>query len=261
MIGIYKIENKINGKVYIGQSVDIDRRFREHKRRSEQQIDFAIQKYGIDNFNFDIIEECSLSDLNDKEEYWTLYYNSIIPNGYNLGIVKSFGVGEENPSSILTNEDIKIIRECYKNKTFSSAAELARQLYPERSAEYISQIFYGKLWTHIYMEVYTPELREYYKDIFNHSGVRRPGEGNPAALLNEKDVIRMRVFYQTKSRDKIFLLFPQYKERTIKSILTGQNWKHLPIYKKQQKIWLFPDNWPKEKQIDFLNSIKEDFNE
>ena len=56
--GIYKFTNMVNGKIYIGRAVDIDRRYREHNRRNEQQIDKAIKKYGIERFNFEIIELC-----------------------------------------------------------------------------------------------------------------------------------------------------------------------------------------------------------
>lgn len=84
MIGIYKITNKINNKCYIGQSVDITRRIREHRncKSKSQGIDSAIQKYGIDNFTFEIVEECTQQELNEKEIYWIQYYNSYL-KGYN----------------------------------------------------------------------------------------------------------------------------------------------------------------------------------
>lgn len=85
MTGIYKITNKINGKVYIGQSINIERRWKEHisDKRKNSLIHLAIEKYGEKNFNFEIIEECSQSDLNQKEQYWIKEYNSF-KNGYNL---------------------------------------------------------------------------------------------------------------------------------------------------------------------------------
>ena len=62
MIGIYKITNKINGHSYIGQSIHIEERFREHKskynwnREKNKPLYQAFQKYGLDNFSFEIIE-------------------------------------------------------------------------------------------------------------------------------------------------------------------------------------------------------------
>ena len=72
MIGIYKITNKINGKFYIGQSVDIERRFMEHKtpHGTMNSIKLAMKKYGKENFSFEVIEECSENDLNEREMYW-----------------------------------------------------------------------------------------------------------------------------------------------------------------------------------------------
>lgn len=106
MIGIYKIQNKINNKIYIGQSVDISRRDREHKNKSfdknssdyNSAIGRAIRKYGYENFSFETIEECSIEELNDKERYWISYYNSY-ENGYNLtlGGTEGFSIQQYLP--------------------------------------------------------------------------------------------------------------------------------------------------------------------
>lgn len=71
MIGIYKITNKINGKCYIGQSNDIERRWKEHKNSFsnpnvsdyESKKNRAFRKYGIENFDFQVLEETCLEIL------------------------------------------------------------------------------------------------------------------------------------------------------------------------------------------------------
>ena len=63
MIGIYKITNKQNGKSYIGQATNIERRIAEHKQTRTQTIDNYINVLGVDNFDFEIIEECPLEDF------------------------------------------------------------------------------------------------------------------------------------------------------------------------------------------------------
>lgn len=91
--GIYKLTNKLNGKSYIGQAIDIRKRWREHKCASlnpnnkdfNMVIHKAIRKYGIENFNLEIIEECEQSELNDKEIYWIDKYNTY-HQGYNASI-------------------------------------------------------------------------------------------------------------------------------------------------------------------------------
>ena len=85
MIGIYKITNKINGMIYIGESVQIERRFTEHKMPSNNStpIDKDIKIFGKDNFSYEIIEECPMEKLIEREHYWIEYYNCYEPYGYN----------------------------------------------------------------------------------------------------------------------------------------------------------------------------------
>ena len=89
---IYKITNTINGKVYIGQTYNrsIEERFKGHvkcaKPTHSMLIDRVIYKYGKENFIVEQIDEAnSLSELNEKEQYWIKFYNSTDRNiGYNL---------------------------------------------------------------------------------------------------------------------------------------------------------------------------------
>lgn len=85
MIGIYKITNLINEKVYIGQSIHIERRWQEHCQPSSRSlIGRAIKKYGKENFSFQILEECREEQLDKLEEEYISKYNSVVPNGYNI---------------------------------------------------------------------------------------------------------------------------------------------------------------------------------
>jgi hypothetical protein len=83
---IYKITNKINSKTYIGQTTrDLAQRWKEHCRDfSQRKLYRAIQKYGVENFKAEIIQNCSsLSELNNQEVFWINKHNSI-RNGYNI---------------------------------------------------------------------------------------------------------------------------------------------------------------------------------
>jgi group I intron endonuclease len=76
---IYKITNKINNKEYIGQSIHNDDKY----YGSGKYIKRAIEKYGTENFEKEIIEECSNDILDEREKYWINEYNTF-ENGYNL---------------------------------------------------------------------------------------------------------------------------------------------------------------------------------
>lgn len=82
MIGIYKITNKKNGFSYIGKSIDIERRFMEHKTpkaRGNDLLHKDIQN-DINSFTFEIIEECKKEELSDKE----IYYIDLLKPEYNV---------------------------------------------------------------------------------------------------------------------------------------------------------------------------------
>lgn len=107
--GIYIIRNNINGNVYIGQAVDIYERWKEHVsllRRGKHvnnHLQRAWNKYGEDNFEFNIVEECDENVLNDREIYWVAEYDSYY-NGYNQtlggGGVRGFKHDEETKQII-----------------------------------------------------------------------------------------------------------------------------------------------------------------
>jgi group I intron endonuclease len=91
MIGIYKITSFL-GKVYIGQSIDIQKRFLTHKRlgcKKSVLLYNSLKKYGIDNHKFEIIEECESRELNIKERYYQDLYLSTGKKGLNLLLTKT----------------------------------------------------------------------------------------------------------------------------------------------------------------------------
>ncbi len=107
MIGIYKITNKVNNKVYVGQALDVDFRFGVHRQKlnSNQHINSHLQaawnKYGQDNFIFEVIEECPGNKLNERELYWIDYYDAMNNNGgYNLNGVTGGHHSEETRQKI-----------------------------------------------------------------------------------------------------------------------------------------------------------------
>lgn len=90
--GIYKITNKINGKVYIGQAIDLWKRISNgylntlpNGKNHNKHLQRAWDKYGETNFKIEIQEECTKNNLTKREQYWIDYYNSCNINyGYNI---------------------------------------------------------------------------------------------------------------------------------------------------------------------------------
>lgn len=113
MIGIYKITNINTNMIYIGQSCDLTRRIKEHQRSSHINtlIDYSIKIEGVQNFTFEIIEECLNEQLNEREKYWIKYYDSYY-NGYN-----NTPGGKGRP--ITTPEEEQQILQYYNCKNYS----------------------------------------------------------------------------------------------------------------------------------------------
>ncbi len=85
---IYKITNKINGKIYIGQTTrSLQHRWRKHCESTSgcTALSSAIKKYDKENFTVEQIDVATTrEELDQKESYWIAYYDSMSPNGYNL---------------------------------------------------------------------------------------------------------------------------------------------------------------------------------
>lgn len=81
--GIYKITNLNSQKCYIGQAVDIANRWRQHVKRGVGAEDWtrnklypAMYSLGVENFTFEIVEECERSKLNEREDYWQEFFHA-----------------------------------------------------------------------------------------------------------------------------------------------------------------------------------------
>lgn len=128
MIGIYKITNQKTGKAYIGQSICIEHRWKTHiqSAKNPNNKDYNSEFYtdirnmGVNNFCFDILEECQITDLDEKEIYYISIFDTY-KNGYNRthggsgqnyeDVIKTRELWDKGYSSAEITDELKICRE------------------------------------------------------------------------------------------------------------------------------------------------------
>ncbi|MBR3231363.1 MAG: GIY-YIG nuclease family protein [Lachnospiraceae bacterium] len=122
--GIYCIENKENGRAYIGQSVDIKKRWAQHRcdlragRHDNEHLQRAWEKYGEECFSFSIVEEVEPEMLNLAEEMWIQIFDAY-DHGYNmtLGGEATRGHTPWNKGKRRSERVRKILSESAKKRT------------------------------------------------------------------------------------------------------------------------------------------------
>lgn len=141
---IYIIRNTVNDKVYVGQThVSIKLRFQNHLSAARRGLDYvigkAIRKYGEDKFYVELLEECLIEELNEREKYWIKFFKATDNRfGYNMSI---------GGNVVRTTKELD---ENFVLKMFNSGIgsyEIAKLLHvhPYRTAEVLKKhnIIYG----------------------------------------------------------------------------------------------------------------------
>lgn len=151
--GIYKIVNEITNEIYIGQSINIEQRIQKHMYTASKydglpfnRLYHAISKYGYLNFSYEVLEECPVEDLDNKEMYYISLYNSY-RDGYNMNIGgPGFERGENNYASTIT-EDIAIeVIDLLENSNLSQK-QIAGEF--EISGAVVTGINTGRTWSYL----------------------------------------------------------------------------------------------------------------
>lgn len=129
MVGIYKIISP-SGRIYIGQSINIERRLEKYKKfkdcKKQHKLLNSFNKYNVANHIFEIIEECDIENLNDRERYWQEWYDSV-NSGLNCKLTTTkdksgklseetkLKIGNANRNRIYSPEVLERIRTFRKN--------------------------------------------------------------------------------------------------------------------------------------------------
>lgn len=141
-IGIYKIISPTN-KVYIGQSTDIERRWKKYRdwiNHNQPKIFRSMKKYGIENHIFEIIEECNVDELDKRELYWKQHYLDIL--GWNNML---FCQLKDGKGGFRSEETKRKMSESNKGRIFSEESKLKmkisrnKRVIPKETGQKISQ--------------------------------------------------------------------------------------------------------------------------
>ena len=213
MYYIYKFTNKKNGKHYIGQTNNLQKRYNGHKsesfnpKASGYWLPFhcAIRKYGIENFSFDTLEEImdgeSQNFVNEREQYFIQYYNSLKDNnGYNVTIG-----GDGCPKPPLSYEE-KLERS--KLFTGKEIQDIQKRLLNDEEFDDIEKIYSPKLKRTFLVNINTGT--NFYNPDFNY-----PLKKNAKSRFSQKEIqeiktmIKQGLTYKT-IQDKFGIKSPGY---------------------------------------------------
>lgn len=216
--GIYCVENIINNKKYIGLSKDIHRRWLEHKRvsfnKNSKEYNYplynAIRKYGIENFNFYILEECAEDELKEKEKYWINYYNSN-NIGYNITPGGEFSSlsNEKHPCAKLTKSEVEFCRLKYSEGC--KCQDIYQQYFSDKiTLSGFKNMWFGRSWKNIMPEVFE-------------------NNPNPRRKITDEDILDIRTkFFQGMLVSEIDELYKdKYSHATISQIINNKRFTNI----------------------------------
>lgn len=245
---IYKITNKINGKVYIGlTTVPLKIRWNGHKTsarkamRGEKNHPLynAMSKYGIENFT---IEEIAKTDnfveLGNLEREYIKKYNSTNRDfGYNITRGGESNQLDGNPRANLTVEDVKRIRKVYSECTVGPL-ELWKNDYKDKiSYSAFEKVYEGKTWTTISPEIYTLENKEKHRKM-----TANPGEKNGNAILSREEVYEIRKYYVNHSLRECYEKYGgKFSSINTFRCVIDKSYTDIPRYSRAKKKWFYED--------------------
>ena len=133
--GVYVITNVINKKIYVGETTNLESRLIEHlrrllsKRHVNEYLQNAVNLYGIDSFEFDVLEFCDYSDRKKREHYWVTHLHALDKTkGYNIKPT------DPNKVNLISTETSKKIYETKKRKAEERGYWFSKECIEARKA-------------------------------------------------------------------------------------------------------------------------------
>jgi hypothetical protein len=247
--GIYQIKNTITGKVYVGSAINIKNRFLDHKQLLKRQkhhskkLQHSVNKYGIENFVFEIIEECEKDFLIEREQYYINTYESY-EKGYNAtptaGSKLGFKFSEESKKKMRQSQ--KGLRAGEKHPLYGKrhSEETKRKISIKNSGKKASEETKRKMSKS--RKGRTPAMlgkkhsEETKRKISKANEDKLKGEKNPSSKLNDFLVLEIRNLWDQLKPEKnnltyktIMLFCEKYSVTysTIYNIVKRKSWIHI----------------------------------
>jgi len=208
--GIYKILNKTNNKVYIGSATDIKKRWRDHKWylnhnfHHNSHLQSAWNKYGVDNFEFSIIVECTIDELLIKENDCIKIHDSLNnEHGYNVNDPEHSFLNRKHTEK--TKNILSLLKQGNKNPMFGKCGKLHPRFNTKASKETKDKISLGRKATNTSI-----------------------GENHPKAKLNSNDVLKIREMYFIEGLSQLNISkIYNVAHSNINSIILRKTWTHV----------------------------------
>lgn len=192
---IYKIQNLINNKVYIGQTrIQLLKRLRKHisdsnsnTKSRKHHLQRAINKYGLDSFDICVLENCSIEDLNSREQFWIKFFNSTDPDlGYNC----TNGGDSFNSEKRITQKTRQLLSEAHKKRwsdpEYRKKQSISREHAYDKMCKAVVQLDYNMKVINLYKSK---------RELIKHFRL------DPAAIKHN---------YPTYSYGYVFMLYDDY---------------------------------------------------
>lgn len=225
MIGIYKITNKINNKIYVGQSGRIENRLSGHFKAStmesgkqyNDEIYVDMRKYGTENFEFEILETFS---LDEAEEKWIQKFIEDGENLYNINLTPY-----SDPHACLRKfscEELNKIHELLKENKLSNI-QISKRF--NCSPTTIDKINNGVTYVRENMKY---PIRSY----------KVNGEKNYNSKYTDGEILEIRKAYEFMTLTELYEKYGKRckSQKSFERIVNGCTYKHIPIYLKRQKM-------------------------